>query len=111
MKVRSGFVSNSSSSSFCILGVTSSQINNDLEVKIDFEGEYLYSKLKDFKLEYECGINDYYENYVIGIAPYNIPEDKTIKEAKQDVLNNINKCFETNLQIKDIGFHIDGERN
>ena len=72
MKIRSGFVSNSSSSSFCLFGV--------------FLGEDKYGEAhelaKDSPLRVECGINEYDDSTYVGLWPEDMNEDETLKEFR-----------------------------
>ena len=72
MKIRVGFVSNSSSSSFCILGTY------DSEVLAKFK-----ELERDDIFEHYCGEDD---GDVVGIC-YSILEDKTLKEAREYFVN------------------------
>ena len=102
MKIRNGFVSNSSSSSFCILGIPLSDLGiEDLDSAIDIIDCHE-------NLSYESGIETYYEDYVIGINPECIDENKTIKETKQEIANMINESLNVNITPNEISFHTDG---
>lgn len=107
MKVRNGFVSNSSSSSFCILGVTTDEINSKLnpEVEIDF-----YEKCSD-GLEYESWISEYEEGGAVGVYPCCMVEDKTVAQNKEAVADMINNSFGTDFTKDNIGFITDGGYN
>ncbi len=112
MKIRNGFVSNSSSSSFCILGITSEElIKNGLKLPEEIEEsgddyEYWYQYDKDFAVVY--GIEDYYEQYVIGRSVEKLDENKTILESKKEIANLINEKFKVNITENDIDFRVDG---
>ena len=99
MKIRTGFVSNSSSSSFCLLGIN--QCNIPTEKDIDFY------EIETF-LETEYGIDNYYDETIIGIDPSNIKENETIGEAKQRIVDEINKIYETDIKQSDISWFVDG---
>ena len=98
MKIRQGFVSNSSSSSFCILGVVR---DSDFDEPFD-EPEGLYKR---------WGISDYNEeDSIIGLEPESIKEDETISAAKDRIV----KLFkEAGHEVKkeEIDWHIDGGYN
>ena len=84
MKIRVGFVSNSSSSSFCILGTTYSRIKELQGIKEEEpkspldEDETLETILHGSFLRYVNGIDEYYEDHVMGIdvGMVNYPETK-----------------------------------
>ena len=115
MKKRMGFVSNSSSSSFCILGtcfdedelVSLWNTKNPEEPVEDIWdlGDYLGD------LEYSSGLEEYYGMYVVGISVDRLNKDKTIRELTKEVTQKINDLFGTSLEEKNIYFHIDGGRD
>jgi len=75
MKIRNGFVSNSSSSSFCILGeAISDEFYEEISDKISKEG-----------LDYHYGISQYEGQVIVGISPDNIPGDMTINEIEEEI--------------------------
>jgi hypothetical protein len=112
MKKRMGFVSNSSSSSFCILGtcfdegklVSLWNTKNPEEPVGDIRG--LEDHIED--LEYSSGLEEYYGMDVVGISVDRLNKDKTIRELTKEVTQKINDLFGTSLEEKNIYFHIDG---
>jgi hypothetical protein len=108
MKIRSGFVSNSSSSSFCILGIV---LPEDFdEEKFEEIDEKLWSNRNDkdsFYLETQCGISDYYDCRLIGKSPDAMKDDETLIQFKEKVVEAIKQAG-VDVELKDIGWHIDG---
>ena len=116
MKIRNGFVSNSSSSSFCIVGVRKNfedlkelfkQNENKLTKKFgefddsgDNDYEYLNFLTEKSKIEHlvswEC------ECYYAGISIDKMKNDQTLKEFKQEVCDKMNKEFISNYDWKDM---------
>ena len=96
MKIRNGFVSNSSSSSFCILGV-------DVGRKFDFDK---LDELEEIGLDSHEGYGDY--DIVLGVSVGRLNETKTILQLKEEIANKITEA--TGLQIlpKDVDFCTDG---
>lgn len=115
MKLKLGFVSNSSSTSFCMLGITLSIINERLRKLGLSEIESDYDEIQDkiniddnIKLDFDRGISDYYGDYIIGQNPESLDEDLTILRHKKNIADKINKTFGTDFTGKDVGFHTDG---
>lgn len=80
MKIRNGFVSNSSSSSFLIYGCQVSQ-----EVANKAEG------MKDVKFDVVYGE---YDSYYLGLSWRKVKDDQTGKEFKESVEKSIKEAFE-----------------
>jgi len=99
MKIRNGFVSNSSSSSFCIYGVSINKkeliekmekINKEIteEDKEDI-WSFLYQEEKD--LFVSEGPYDYSGNIYIGKSWSSIRDDQTGKEFKEETQQRLKK--------------------
>ena len=76
MKIRKGFVSNSSSSSFCILGIVieeSDEPDDGIDSKINKP------------LCYSYGIENFYDSLVIGGTPQEIGEDETMGDFRKRI--------------------------
>ena len=101
MKIRSGFVSNSSSSSFLIYGVSleNCEVLSILKNMDKFKDEYednidvceeLRALFNDSNIDVECS-NDY--NYFIGASWSEVKDDETGKEFKDRVEKKIVEVF------------------
>ena len=101
MKTRVGWVSNSSSSSFCLLGVTEEEIDlpEDLSVYDLEDGDSCITVLS--------GISEYYDSYCIGMYPHNIGDTETLLQAKARVVEGLAKKG-VEISIDSIGFMTDG---
>ena len=112
MKIRQGFVSNSSSSSFCILGKSFDIRELYKHFNID---EEKYEFLSDAEEALESIINKLgftietnYENdcCYIGVNARNLDENKTIKQQREEILKKF-KDAGFNLKLDDIKFMIE----
>lgn len=108
MKIRTGFVSNSSSSSFCILGVTTDEIEK--QVTLVDENFDWYERCND-DLEFENWISEYESGGAVGIDPHKMDDSLTVAQNKENVAEKINKNFGTAFTKCDIGFITDGGYN
>ena len=114
MKVRIGYVSNSSSSSFCLWGVCLQDVLNKDEI-YDFENE-LYKKIKirnmyssEVSKVTTCnGISNYSEEDVfIGYSPVHQKDDETLLQFKQRVCSELNS-YGLNIEVNQIELYVDG---
>ena len=80
MKIRNGFVSNSSSSSFCILGISVDDATYDKVQESDKCG-----------IITECGINEGDDSKYIGLNPESMKEEETLSQFKDRIISEASK--------------------
>jgi len=120
MKVRNGFVSNSSSSSFMIFGhmITdeeAKQLEANYSIDEDDEDDYfslfdcMDKMLQESNIIYEQGLENYGDSTVfIGIDPDKLQEDKTLKQSKKELAIELKKVTGLDIKAEEIGFYCDG---
>ena len=95
MKIRNGFVSNSSTTSFCILGDWVDR-PTDNEYDEDFES-----------LCNGCGLACHFvegaDGVAVGMSPYNMQDDETLSQFKARVLLNMKQAG-LNVEEIDLGW-------
>lgn len=101
MKIRNGFVSNSSTSSFCVFGVISEGIEEDYDDDKDMDAsEELEEKASSAGLEVHRTPDG--DQYVIGISARKLPMDKTLNEM---VIIISKKLKSIGIKFDKIGWH------
>lgn len=102
MKVRLGFVSNSSSSSFCILGIYMPE--NFTEDDFD---NILNERVFQTILYVQYGISNYYDQLLIGVTPDRMKDDETLAQFKERICKEFKK-FGLDVKPNDLSWFIDG---
>ena len=101
MKIRNGFVSNSSTSSFMILGVI-------FESAEKLGVDELYNAEEKFptksKLDFGYGYDGDY--VAIGRGPSHMKENETLKEFKEQILADLREGG-VSVEYEDLGWHED----
>jgi len=105
MKKRKGWVSNSSSTSFCLLGVTKSHL--DLSLGEEEEDSYDLCDLENDILEVCSGIDEFYDDVCIGLSVGSLKDDETLLQAKQRVVDAFKKKG-INISTADVDWMVDG---
>ena len=130
MKIRSDYVSNSSSSSFVIVGKTYDR--SEVRKLIEDRGDEFFKMMKESKFSRYCSdfedINDLIDGWglrevfcaaglsseeegdcddgdciLIGLAPSEMKDEQTLKEFKEVVVEKL-KEIGLEAEVKDIGF-------
>lgn len=114
MKVRAGFVSNSSTSSFCFYGIYEDSYslieklikNGIIDEEVD-ESDY-YDIIEEIAgkngLDFDSDSNG---SFVVGGDLAQIPDDVVVKEWKSEIQKKINKLFgkDSQCDIYEESFH------
>jgi len=90
MKIRNGFVSNSSSSSFCIFGLMTTQDDLGLDDDVRYEID-LYTEIE--KINPEIEFYDDEENIFLGKSWSDIGDKETGKGFKASIKKDIKDIF------------------
>jgi len=111
MKIRMGFVSNSSSSSFCIIGTENSDLIRKLaeaeNKSFDYDGEDWDDDKYDY-FGYGCNegeVIDFYGDespYYAGIDLKKFGEDISIKEMKKLFIKKVKKELGVDVEEEDV---------
>jgi hypothetical protein len=111
MKIRTDFVSNSSSSSFMLVGAyfndeeiknawlklhpkDSEKFNEDSEEYDDYYTSDIVDDLADeLGLRYERGIDNYYDEYCIGLTYDKMNANETRAQFEKRIMDKLNTAF------------------
>lgn len=96
MKVRKGFVSNSSSSSFCVVG---KQYNEE-------DYEKIFNDLDWESPIYGVRITEY-DPYTVGLDINKMKDEETLAEFKKRAYEEIHK-IDKDIKLEEISIHVDG---
>ena len=113
MKVRTNYVSNSSTSSFIVVGIVM-DTDDVKECFDDFSDEkdcydFLWGKIEGTDLEIEHGLSNYCEDdYIVGKSIMLMKDEQTLGEFKKEVFDTLKSCGwkgDSKIEIiKDAGY-------
>jgi hypothetical protein len=90
MKIRLGFVSNSSSSSFCIYGCSFGR--EEIQKLLNADEEYGFDSY-DFEKKYNIECYDFENEYYIGKSFTKIQDNQTGKQFKEEIETKLKTIF------------------
>ncbi len=97
MKIRSGFVSNSSSSSFVIYGVWIKDASGVVDFTEDEGDSVIIEKavktITDKVFDFEFYNEDELDGYYIGVHPASCPDDMTMGDFKKGIRDRLEKII------------------
>ncbi|MCK9596308.1 hypothetical protein M0R19_03950 [Candidatus Pacearchaeota archaeon] len=113
MKVRKGFVSNSSTTSFCIYGIYAPfdemfLTNKEDEYDEEDEVERIYDICDEHGISFERTPNDNY--YYVGLDIRKMKKEETLKEFQDKTQKLLKELFPNDIFKKDENYdlHVDG---
>lgn len=101
MKVRNGFVSNSSSSSFCIYGVEMDSYEFEKKMKLikpDLETDNIYELAEHLEIKLEVHTPSDFDKVYIGRSWSSIKDDETGKQLREGVEKELRDVFGEELK-------------
>jgi hypothetical protein len=109
MKTRTGFISNSSSTSFCVFGIAieNEKVMSLLEDIVGKEECDVESFFGDFELDAHSGLDNYPDHYIIGTDVDYLSENIPLREQRKNIANKINSIFGHIVEVEEIGFIVE----
>jgi hypothetical protein len=112
MKIRKGLVSNSSSSSFCIIGIAGDFVDTIAErAGFDIDDHYLsygeWTQVDGKPIEYKdfLFLGNYEIDWIGFSAPEKLAEEKTLSEIKHEFIRAIFENFNISIPFDEVGFY------
>ncbi len=101
MKIREGFVSNSSSTSFCILGV---DVTAERKLIERYQNSNYYNKMDIGCLSLREGLENlgYHEMYYLGAHPSEMRPTETLFEFKERIVEEMKEKCDIDIDVDDL---------
>ena len=90
MKTREGFVSNSSSTSFCIMGLQVSETG-------EYDAAETLAEGTELEVHYGCNEGD--DSVYVGLPPDRMKEDETLLEFKNRVISALQSKGHPDIEV------------
>ena len=103
MKLRTGFVSNSSSTSFCLIGVGDEDVMDKiLNLFMAPDGELDYDKFEESGMERYN--SDYCSEWGVGFPVEDFLKERTIEQGKEDFVKIMKEKYDMDIDIEEVSF-------
>ena len=109
MKQRIGFVSNSSSTSFCVFGIVMDRdvVMNLLDEMFGTNEYEVEDFFRGFDIDAYSGLDNYSDSYVVGVDVCRISQDITLREQRNIIAGKITSIFGKIVPPNEVDFIVE----